>query len=218
MCNTSTFEYFTVLPEKVAKTSTEKCKAMTSQPLVSNSQHWGEFIVSLLSLSLLLEEKLVTFLPMYEPFEVRFWHQFHSPLLFHSPSKEHWVVIPHFPGSYKTQLQNLLSCSQTSQSSGELLSKGSITQFYKKNTLHNQKPKATETEKRKTWRQKRGQKEKKERWWRSKQEKEKRAEENGEKERWREDRLLCLYKYGITLLLYALYSSTERFNWLFHSF
>lgn len=132
MCNTSTFEYFTVLPEKVAKTSTEKCKAMTSQPLVSNSQHWGEFIVSLLSLSLLLEEKLVTFLPMYEPFEVRFWHQFHSPLLFHSPSKEHWVVIPHFPGSYKTQLQNLLSCSQTPQSSGELLSKGSITQFYKK--------------------------------------------------------------------------------------
>jgi len=39
-----------------------------------------------------------------------------------------------------------------------------------------------------------------------------RAEENGEKERWREDRLLCLYKNGIALLLYALYSSTEQFN------
>lgn len=114
---------------------------MSSQPLVSNSQHWGEFIVSLLSLSLLLEEKLVTFFLMYEPFEVRFWHQFCSPLLFHSLSKEHWVVIPHFPGSYKAQLQNLLSCSQTPQSSGELLSKVSITQLYKKPlcTTRNQK-------------------------------------------------------------------------------
>lgn len=36
-----------------------------------------------------------------------------------------------------------------------------------------------------------------------------RAEENREKERWREDRLLCQYKYGIPLLLYALYKSIE---------
>lgn len=102
---------------------------MTSQPLVSNSQHWGEFIVSLLSLSLLLEEKLVTHV-------WALWSKVlasvpQSPVVPQS-IKEHWVVIPHFPGSYKTQLQNLLSCSQTPPSSGELLSKGSITQLYKK--------------------------------------------------------------------------------------
>lgn len=156
----------TLLPEKVA------CHYSTFWKLLS--QHWGEFIVSLLSLSLLLEEKLVTFLLMYEPLKWGSGISSTVPCGSTVQPKNIGLLYLIFQALKRPSSKICCRADRLQRALGSCFPKAPSHNSIK-NTLHNQKPKARVTEKRKTWRQKRENwkaERKKGRWWRSEQERE----------------------------------------------